>query len=364
MTRQTHLETIEHSSTERTSAMQITWDLWIDLYTETWCVGRNLAASTIVAYRDVLRQFKAWATCQHSALEPTRLTTRIVLDYVVYLRETRENGDASISRTIFVLKNFFRAMGAFGQLEPSENPMRGFPAMRKQHVKLPTWLDSDEVRRLLASPPTDTVLGLRDRAILILLYATGIRASECAGVLEEWIDLEQRTIRVFGKGGRERVIPLNRRAVDALRVYRQARGEVGPRDRFFRTKAGRGLNRKIVYDRVRKYAVKAKMTKRVTPHTLRHTCATHLVQRDVNIVTIRDILGHRQITSTQVYLHTTAHELKQVAQDHPVGRLAPQVASLLEGVRIPIDHPPRRRKPLASSSVSAKSGSPGDSNAA
>ena len=225
--------------------------------------------------------------------------------------------------------------------------MQGFPAMRKRYEKLPTWLTSDEVRRLLVAPPTDTVLGLRDRAILTLLYATGIRASECAGVLEEGIDLEQRTIRVLGKGGRERVVPLNGRAVEALSVYRQARGPIAPDDYFFRTKAGKGVNRKVIYERVKKYSMQATIPKRVTPHTLRHTCATHLVQRDVNIVTIRDILGHRQITSTQVYLHTTAHDLQEVAQNHPVSRLAPQVAPLLEGVWLPIDHPPCRRQAMA-----------------
>jgi site-specific recombinase XerD len=247
-----------------------------------------------------------------------------------------------------VLKNFFRAMVAFGHLVPSENPMQGFPAMRKRHEKLPTWLSSEEVRRVLDVPPVDTVLGLRDRAMLTLLYATGIRASECAGLLEEGVDFQQRTIRVLGKGGRERVVPLNQRAVEALGVYRQARGPLAAGARFFRTKAGRGINRKVVYERVKKYAAQAKIAKRVTPHTFRHTCATHLVQRDVNIVTIRDLLGHRQITSTQVYLHTTAHELQEVARIHPVSQLAPKVAALLAGVRIPIDHPPRRH-PVAKS---------------
>jgi integrase/recombinase XerD len=331
--------------------MHVTWELWIDLYTETWCVGRNLATSTIAAYRDVLRQFQGWATSEHLALEPTRLTTRIVLDYVVHLREKRGNGDAAISRTVVVLKNFFRAMVAFGHLTSSENPMQGFPAMRKRHEKLPTWLSSEEVRRVLDAPPLDTVLGLRDRAMLTLLYATGIRASECAGLLQEGVDLQQRTIRVWGKGGRERVVPLNHRAAEALDVYRQARGPLAPGERFFRTKGGRGINRKVVYDRVKKYAAQAKIAKRVTPHTFRHTCATHLVQRDVNIVTIRDILGHRQITSTQVYLHTTAHELQEVARIHPVSQLAPKVAALLAGVRLPIDHPPRRH-PVAKSPTS------------
>ena len=98
--------------------MHVTWDLWIDLYTETWCVGRNLATSTIAAYRDVLRQFQGWATCQHLALEPTRLTTRIVLDYVVYLRETRQNGDASIGRTVTATDNSW-----FTLLTNNSNPI-------------------------------------------------------------------------------------------------------------------------------------------------------------------------------------------------------------------------------------------------
>jgi integrase/recombinase XerD len=336
--------------------VHVTWDLWIDLYCETWCVARNLRTSTIGAYRDSLRQFEQWAQGKHLVAEPTRITTRIVLDYVVHLREERGNGDSAVQRAIIVLKNFYAAMVSFGHLEPGDNPMAGFPRMKKTREKLPTFLSSDELRRLLASPKTDTVLGLRDRAILILLYATGIRASECATALEEWVDLDERTIRVIGKGGRERVTPLNARAVEALRVYRQARGVVPPGERFFRTKAGRGIGRKVVYDRVKKYAREAKLTKRVSPHTLRHTCATHLLQRGENLVTIRDILGHRQITSSEVYLHTTAHELREVARNHPVGELAPVIASLIEGVRIPIDHPPRRRESAMRSDVKATVG--------
>jgi len=321
----------------------LAWNLWIDLYCETWCVGRNLQVSTIAAYRQTLRQFEAWLDQAHQVTEPGRVTTRLVLDYVIYLRQERNNGDSAVQRVIVVLKNFYRAMRAFGHLAADENPMNGFPKMKKGREKLPVFLSSQEVRRLLAAPKTDTVLGLRDRAILTLLYATGIRAGECAELLEEWVDLDERTIRVLGKGNRERVIRLNDRAVEALRVYRQARGPLAPREAFFRTKAGRPINRKVVYERVKKYAALAGITKRVTPHTLRHTCATHLVQHDVNLVVIRDLLGHRQITSTQIYLHTTAHDMKQLAADHPVGKLAPTIASLLEGVRLPIDHPPRRR---------------------
>ncbi len=327
----------------------LAWNVWIDLYCETWCVGRNLQVSTIAAYRTTLHQFAAWLERTHRTSHPASVTTRLVLDYVTYLRDERKNGSSAVQRVVVVLKNFYRAMKAFGHIAPNENPLNGFPKIKQGRVKLPVHLTPKEVRVLLAAPKTDTVLGLRDRAILTLLYATGIRAGECAGLLEEWVDLEERTIRVLGKGDRERVVRLNNRAVQALHVYRKARGPQMPREVFFRTKSGGPINRKVIYQRVKKFATLAGINKRVTPHTLRHTCATHLVQHDVNLVVIRDLLGHRQITSTQIYLHTTAHDLKEVADNHPVGELAPTIAALLDGVRLPIDHPPRRRPPVRAS---------------
>ncbi len=332
------------------------WQEWIDLYCRTWCLGRNLQASTIAAYRQTLRQFALWLDQTHHISEPAQVTARVVLDYVVHLRQQRHNGDSAVQRAIVVLKNFYRAMTALDRLVAEANPLNGFPTMKKGRQKLPVFLSEKEVARLLGAPQSETQLELRDRAMMMLLYATGIRAGECAGVLEEWIDLDERTIRVLGKGNRERVICLNASAVEALRVYRQARGPQSPQEAFFRSKSGGPINRKIVYERVKKYAAQAGIAKRVTPHTLRHTCATHLVQQDNNLVVIRDLLGHRQITSTQIYLHTTAQDLKELAANHPVGRLAPTVAALLDGVRIPIDHAPRRDSKAGTEEVVISSG--------
>jgi integrase/recombinase XerD len=323
--------------------MNVVWNCWIGLYTETWCPGRNLMASAIAAYRDVLRRFERWTEDRCSITSPESVTMSMALGYVKYLREERANGDSAVGRAVVVLRNFYESIVAFGHLDANENPMARFPAMKKRHEKLPTPLTSKELEKLLNAPKTDTLLGLRDHTILRLLYATGIRASECAGMLEEWVDLEARTIRVLGKGGRERVIPLNKRAVKALRQYRRQRGPVALKSSFFRRKDGGPINRKIVYQRVKHYALLAQITKRVSPHTLRHTCATHLMQRDVNIVTIQKLLGHELITSTQIYLHATAQDLLDMAADHPIRDLSISVASLIEGVKLPIDHPPRRR---------------------
>jgi len=237
-----------------------------------------------------------------------------------------------------------------GHTGPTESGvyLHVLPGRKEKAVeKLPTFLTSSELEKLLEAPKTDTLLGLRDHAILRLLYATGIRSSECADMLDEWVDLEARTIKVLGKGGRERVIPLNKRAVIALQQYRTQRGPISLKAVFFRKKDGGAINRKIVYQRVKKYAALCGMTKRVSPHTPRHTCATHLLQRDENIVTIQKLLGHELITSTQIYLHTTAEELREMAANHPMQHLSITVASLIEGVRLPIDHPPRRCRSAA-----------------
>jgi site-specific recombinase XerD len=300
-------------------------------YLEYMTTVERRAAGTIKDIRCTLRRVSE-AMAQHHPDKP--LWELKLTDFIAWLEQERRRGYSPLGlcKNVSHLRGFLDYAWRSGRT--NRNVMADF---------FPEYRCAAKEPESLAVPRTDTVLGLRDRAMLTLLYATGIRAGECAGLIEEWVDLDERTIRVLGKGNRERVICLNARVLEALRVYRQARGPQLSREAFFRTKAGRPINRKVVYERVKKYAALAGITKRVTPHTMRHTCATHLVQHDVNLVVIRDLLGHRQITSTQIYLHTTAHDMKELAKNHPVGKLAPTIAALLEGVRLPIDHPPRRR---------------------
>lgn len=319
------------------------WKYWISLYTQMHCTSRGLRAATISAYTKTLEQFHDYVHRQHADLLPSQVSARIVLEYVAYLRKERINGDAAVNRQVTILKNFYRAMVALGHLEPANNPLAHFPTMKGVPRKLPTVLASEEVTKLLDAPRKDTILGVRDRALLTLLYGTGIRASESASLHEQDVDLKERTIRVTGKGGHQRVIPLNDRVVAALTAYRVSRGSIPPDAPFFRSRTRRGLSRGAIFERVRKYARLARLPKRISPHTLRHTFATHLVRADVNIVVLRDLLGHRQLTSTQLYLHLSAHDLRSAIDKHPVQRLAPTLESLLPGVRLPFQDPPRRR---------------------
>jgi site-specific recombinase XerD len=213
--------------------------------------------------------------------------------------------------------------------------MAHFPKIKAAPRKLPHPLSREEVGVLLDHPPTDTVIGIRDRAVLTLLYGTGIRASECAGLTERDINWEEATIRVMGKGGHERTLPLNEEVIHVLRQYRLARGPAQAGEPFFRSREGGALSRNAIYERVRRHARQARLPQRVSPHRLRHTFATHLVQAGVGLVTLRDLLGHRQITSTQIYIHLTAQDLRQAAAKHPVGRLIRRMEELLPHMKLP-----------------------------
>lgn len=315
------------------------WDYWIALFTTTHCVARGLRPSTIAAYADALRQFRRYVRDRLDDRPPDQIAARDVLDYVQHLREERANGHAAVNRQVVILKSFYRAIVAMGHLEPTANPMVAFPSIKAAPKKLPVTLSPDEIRRLLAAPPVDTILGLRDRAMLTLLYGTGIRASECCGLTEATVDLVDRTVTVTGKGGHQRTLPLNEQVVATLKVYRQARGPALPAAPFFRSRLGRALTRGAVYERVRTWSQRAGIHKVMSPHRLRHTFATHLVKAGVGLVTIRDLLGHRQITSTQIYLHVTAQDMREAAEQHPIGKLLGTVEHLLPDVKLPLQRP-------------------------
>jgi site-specific recombinase XerD len=322
------------------------WEYWIQQYLEVHCTARGLASRTIRAYQATLAGFQGYIFFRRPAQGPDDITAREILEYVEYLRRERHNGASAVNRQVTILRNFYRAMVAMDNLEPRANPMVNFPKIKAAAKKLPVFLNEEEVRSLLATPRKDTVLGLRDRAILTLLYATGIRASECAEMAECDVNLADLSIRVRGKGGHERAIPLTSEVARVLAQYQRARGSVARTTAFFRSRGGRPMSRYAIFERVRKYGRKACIPKTLSPHRLRHTFATHLVKAGVDLVTIRDLLGHRCVASTQIYLHTTAEDLRAAAAKHPVEQLISQVQDWLPDVRLPFQWPPGEKRVL------------------
>jgi integrase/recombinase XerD len=305
------------------------WHFWITFYIRTHCVARGLRATTMAAYAASLRQFQAYVEIRLEAKEPDALTPRELLDYFEHLRTERGNSDGAVNRHLVILKNFYRAAVAMDQLAATANPLAYFPKFKAAPRKLPQTLSQPEVKRLLQAPSGPRLLAVRDRAILALLYGTGIRASECASLKDDDVDLNQNQVTVTGKGGHQRTLPLNDMVRRALLQYRVRRGPVAKEATFFRSRKRRPLSRGAIFQRVRKWAAAARLEKAVSPHQLRHSCATHLVKVGVKLTVIRDLLGHRLLTSTQLYLHVSAEDLRDAAQRHPIQHLGLVIEQLL-----------------------------------
>jgi integrase/recombinase XerD len=276
---------------------------------------RALSANTQEAYRRDLRDFSAWLSDGNLV----RLTVRDLGDYLAAL-DKRGLARASVARQAATLRTFY----AFLQLEGvvRESPAELLTAGRRADV-IPGTLSPDQVDRLLESPETTTETGRRDKALLELLYATGCRASEVSSLRLTDVHLAESFCTCRGKGDKERVVPLGRRAVAALRAWIE-----GPRPTFaaraggpawvILSSRGNRLSRMRIWEIVRLHADKAGVPPDIGPHTLRHSFATHLVAGGVDLRHVQEMLGHASIATTQRYTHVDSSRLRSVHEKfHP-----------------------------------------------
>jgi integrase/recombinase XerD len=279
---------------------------------------RALAVNTQAAYRRDLRDFTGWLGGRSAA----GLSVRDLGDYFAFLAK-KGLARASIARQAATLKTFY----AFLQLEGvvTESPAELITAARRDDV-MPGTLSPDQVDRLLASPDGRSPVGMRDRALLELLYATGCRASEVSAMRLADLHLAESFCTCRGKGNKERVVPLGRRAVAALRAWLE-----GPRKAFaaragatpswaILSARGNRLSRMRIWEVVREHAAAAGIPPDIGPHTLRHSFATHLVAGGVDLRHVQEMLGHASIATTQRYTHVDAGRLKSIhTKFHPRG---------------------------------------------
>jgi len=231
---------------------------------------------------------------------------RVVRGYLAYLHD-RGLARTSIARRLATLRSFFRFLMRRGRVRV--NPAR---EVRTPSLpgRLPAHLPIDQSQALFRHPPGDEVADRRDRAILEVLYATGVRVAELAGLDMEDTDLGEGSVRVLGKGRKERIVPLGSKAVDAVRAYLGEReGSRGP---LFRNARGGRLTVRSLHRIVRARARAAGLAGRVTPHTLRHTFATHLLDAGADLRLIQELLGHARLATTQRYTHVSADRLAKV----------------------------------------------------
>jgi site-specific recombinase XerD len=286
------------------------WDLFRILFLEKFCTARGLSAKTIATYSEALIEFEKYLVDLKNGPTPEKLTTVDICDYIQYLREQRGNGHATVNKKATVLRVFYRAMVALEMLQPNQDPCVRLPKLKKPQEKVGDILSLAEIERLAAAPEATTLLGLRDRAILLLLCTTGIRASECASIKEKDVDLENRMVRVLGKGNRQRVVMLNDLATLALQNYIAFRGSQGVGEAFFKVRTGKGIDRRRIFERVKYYVKKVRIFKKISPHRLRHSFATKMIKDGIGLATLKELLGHRNLQSTMRYIQISGEELR------------------------------------------------------
>jgi integrase/recombinase XerD len=286
---------------------------------------RGLSRNTLDAYRSDLQQLGAFLEARGVPVEAAEHG-----DLAGWLSALAAgDGDrppaaaATLQRKTACLRSFFRHLRREGVV--AHDPTAELRAPRKT-PRLPKVLTRDEVGALLAAPRGTTPAALRDRALLELMYACGLRASECVGLEVADVDLKSGVLRARGKGGKERMVPVGTKALDALRAYLHRGRPVmaglrGSRELFLNQR-GTGLTRQGLYKIVQGHAKAAGLAEKMSPHTLRHTFATHLLSGGCDLRAVQEMLGHADIATTQIYTHLSAGRLREAYDAaHPRARV-------------------------------------------
>jgi integrase/recombinase XerD len=289
----------------------------IERFADALWMERGLSANTLSAYQSDLRAFSVWLAAERGR----GLMAALRLDLLDYLALLSQQGrkPRSAARLVSCQRQFYQYLLRIGAIheDPSarvEAPKLGRP--------LPKSLTESEVEALLLAPDTEDPRGHRDRTMLEVLYATGLRVSELVGLRPEQVSLTQGLVRVMGKGSKERLVPLGEESIAWLRDYLR-----GPRqdllrgrmcDYFFPTQRSECMTRQAFWQLIRRYALQAGIAKHLSPHTLRHAFATHLLNHGADLRVVQMLLGHSNLSTTQIYTHVARERLKQLhALHHP-----------------------------------------------
>ena len=280
----------------------------IDAFVDALWAERGIAPATADAYRRDLAGF-----LEAVGRPPAELSRADILDFLA--RRMRSGAStSSIVRQLSCLRQFFA--WALRERRVASDPMLDLDGPRRPR-SLPGTLTAREVEALLAAPDTDSPFDVRDRALLETLYATGMRVSEIAGLTLPRLNLGQGVIRVMGKGGRERLVPLGEAAAEAIQRWLAVRPQLRPRGEWlFVSRSGRALSRQAIWARIRQLAMKAGIRESVHPHRLRHSFATHLLDNGADLRVVQMLLGHADLATTQIYTHVSRARLKSLHRHH------------------------------------------------
>jgi integrase/recombinase XerD len=277
-------------------------------------VEKGLSQNTIEAYGRDIQKFHEFAQARGVTTKDVRRSD--IVDFLASLYDNRLDS-RSVARHLVTLRNFFRFALIEGYIDEDPAATIASPKFRRS---LPQFLSLDEVERVLRQPDTTTLTGLRDKAMIELMYSCGLRVSELCAVRVADLHMQEGSLRCVGKGDKERIVPVGRRALETVQnYYREGRPKLlrgGSSPFLFLNHRGRKLDRIAFWKTLALYGRKAGIRKHVKPHMLRHSFATHLLDRGADLRAVQMMLGHSDISTTQIYTHVVEERLKQVYKAH------------------------------------------------
>lgn len=269
-------------------------------------VEKNSSQHTLINYQIDLKEF-------NSLIKQKPLENITYVDVRLFLARMKERNFSkrSVARKMATLRSFFRFLCREGYIKT--NPAAGLQTPKIER-RLPIFLDIDQVVRLIESPDISDVYGLRDRAILETLYSSGIRVSELVGLNKDNVDFIGGVLKVYGKGKKERLAPVGDRALRVIRDYLEKvnAGKIKDKKAVFLNKSGCRMTDRAVRRVVDKYIRKTSLNENISPHSLRHSFATHLLDRGADLRAVQELLGHANLSTTQIYTHVTTERLKSI----------------------------------------------------
>jgi integrase/recombinase XerD len=286
----------------------------VERFLDAIWMERGLSKNTLAAYRADLMALARWLSQQSVSLVDA--TRSHLLDFIAWRVESGAR-PRSTARQLSSFRRFFRYLVREGKR--SDDPTAKIQ-MPKIGRTLPKSLSEEEVEALLKAPATDDPLGFRDRTMLEVLYATGLRVTELINLKYSQVSLNQGVVRIKGKGNRERLIPLGEQSVDWLKRFTEGpRGEIlleRQTDYLFPTRRGERMTRQAFWHIIKRYARTAGVEKDLSPHTLRHAFATHLLNHGADLRVVQMLLGHSDLSTTQIYTHVARERLKELHSEH------------------------------------------------
>lgn len=298
--------------------VQTAWQQALDSYRDYLRFERGLSANSIEAYLRDAGQLAAFILGSGSQKEPAAVTPADIEAFMAHIYDTG-SGDTTQARTLSGVRSFFTYLLHNDRIETLPTELIDSPKVAR---KLPDTLSYDEIRRMIESIDLSTPLGHRNRAILEVLYCCGLRVSELVNLRLSDIFSEEGIVRVTGKGNKQRLVPIAETALRQVEYYLEQRRTMpvaaDSADVVFLNQRGRKLTRVMIFTIIRKSAAEAGITKTVSPHTLRHSFATHLLQGGADIRAVQELLGHESILTTEIYTHLEMRDLRGAMELHPL----------------------------------------------